>query len=71
MIALVTTARKASVSAAVAFLGPLAALFVSDTPITLRLVVGCLLTGLIAGLGTYEVGNTQPYEPRHAAAEEV
>lgn len=69
MLALVTTARKATVSAAVAFLGPLAALFVSDTPISLRLVVGCLLTGIIAGLGTYETGNTEPYAPerRHAA----
>lgn len=70
MIALLTTARKATTSAAVAFLGPLAALFVSDTPISLRLVVGCLLTGLIAGLGTYEVGNTERYEPRHAAPPE-
>ena len=71
MISLFTTARKATVSAAVAFLGPLAALFVSDTPITLRLVVGCLLTGAMAGLSTYQAPNTEVYEPRHAATEEV
>ncbi len=71
MISLLTTARKATASAAIAFLGPLAALFVSDTEITARLVVGCLLTGVIAGLGTYEASNTEPYEPRHSTPPEV
>lgn len=69
MLALLTTARKASVSAGVAFLGPITALFVSDTLITVRVVVGCLLTGLLAGLTTYQTGNTGPYEPRHRAAD--
>jgi hypothetical protein len=70
VIALLTTSRKATVGALVAFLGPLAALYASDQPITGRLVVGCLLAGAIAGLSVWSTGNTDVYEPRHAAAEE-
>lgn len=67
MIALLTTSRKALAGSLVAFLGPLAALFASDIPITARVIVGCLLAGSIAGLTVWATGNTEPYEPRHAA----
>lgn len=67
MIALLTTSRKALAGTLIAFLGPLAALYVSDQPITGRTIVGCLLTGAIAGLTVWITGNTEPYEPRHAA----
>lgn len=67
MIALLTTARKATAGALAAFLGPLAALYASDQPITLRLVVGCLLAGAVSGLTVWATGNTEPYEPRHQA----
>ncbi len=66
MIALVTTARKATAGSLAAFLGPLAALFASDIPIGPRVVVGCLLSGSIAGLLVWATENTDPYEPRHA-----
>jgi hypothetical protein len=71
VISLLTTSRKATVGAViaslVAFLGPLAALYVSDQPITGRLVIGCLLAGAIAGLttfgGTWAAPNTEEYVP--------
>lgn len=68
MIALLTTSRKATAGALVAFLGPLAALFASNIPITARVVVGCVLAGAIAGFTVWATGNTEPYEPRHAAS---
>ncbi len=78
MIGLLTTSRKATVGSLVAsvtaFLTPLAALFASDQPITVRTVVGVLLGALIAGLttfgSTWVTGNTEPYEPRHAPPRE-
>lgn len=70
MIALLTTARKATVSAVVAFLSPPTALLVSDQPLTARVLLASALVGLIGGLSTYEVGNTERYEPRHAAPPE-
>lgn len=78
MIGLLTTSKKATVGSlvatTVAVLGPIAALFVSDTDITARTFVGVLLTGIIAGLttfgSTWVTGNTEPYEPRHSAPPE-
>lgn len=70
MIALFTTARKATTGALSAFLAPLAALFVSDQDIDARVVVAALLTGAVAGLSVWGLGNTEPYEPRHAARDE-
>lgn len=71
MIALLTTARKATVSAVVAFLSPPTALLLSDQPITWRALLASALVGVIAGLTTYQAPNTEPYEParRHAAPE--
>jgi hypothetical protein len=71
VIGLLTTSRKATVAAAlasvIAFLGPLAALYVSDAEITARTIIGCLLTGAIAGLttfaGTWAAPNTEEYVP--------
>ena len=71
MIALLTTARKATAGALGAFLSPLATLYLSDQDITGRGVVAALLSGLVAGLAVYEACNTEPYEPRHAEREEV
>lgn len=70
MITLLTTARKATVSAVIAFLSPPTALIVSDQPLSARVFLASLLVGLIGGLSTYEVGNTEPYEPRHSATPE-
>lgn len=70
MIGWLTTARKATVSAAIAFLSPPTALLVSDQPLSWRVFLAAAMTGVIAGLSTYEVGNTEPYEPRHAARDE-
>lgn len=61
MIALITTARKATLGAATAFLTPLYVLYQSDVEITGRALVACLIGGLIAGLGVYEAKNTRPY----------
>ena len=66
MIALLTTSRKAAAGALSAFLAPLAVLYTSGQEITLRALVGCLLTGAVGGLGVWAPGNTEPYEPRHA-----
>lgn len=66
MIGAVTTARKATAGGLAAFLGPLAALYLSTADITARGVVAAVLTGVIGGLGVYSTGNTAPYEPRHA-----
>lgn len=71
MIGLLTTSRKATAGALAAFLGPLAALYASDQPITGRLVVACLLAGAIAGLTVWATGNTEPYEPRHSATKDT
>jgi hypothetical protein len=73
VIALLTTSRKALAGALIAFLGPLAALFASDIPITARVVVGCLLSGAIAGLTVWATGNTDPYVPygQHADVKEI
>lgn len=70
MITLLTTARKATVSAAIAFLSPPTALLVSDQPLSWRVLIASGLVGLIGGMATYETGNTEPYEPRHAATPE-
>lgn len=69
MIGLLTTSRKALAGALTAFLAPLAALFASEQEITWRVVVACLLSGAIGGLGVWSVGNTEPYAPygQHAA----
>ncbi len=67
VIALLTTARKATAGSLAAFLGPLAALYASAQPITGRLVVGCLLSGAVAGLTVWATANTDEYVPRHAA----
>lgn len=69
MIGLLTTARKATVAAAVAFLSPPTALLLSDQPITWRVMGAALLVGLIGGLTTYETGNTRP--PQHAASKDT
>lgn len=64
-----TTARKATVSAAVALLTPLYVLLQSDQPVTWRGVLACAAGGIVGYLGTYSVSNAEPYEPaqRHAA----
>lgn len=67
MLALLTTARKATLSAVLAFLSPTTTLLVSDQPITARVLIASVLVGLIAGLSTYELGNTKEYTPRHTA----
>lgn len=71
MIALLTTARKATAGALAASLGPLAALYASDQPITGRLVVSCLLSGAIAGLTVWATGNTRPYGEHAAGKDEA
>lgn len=67
MIALLTTSRKATAGALAAFLGPLATLYLSTADLTPRGVVAACLTGAIGGLTVWATGNTEPYEPRHAA----
>jgi hypothetical protein len=69
VISLLTTSRKALAGALTAFLAPLAALFASEQEITWRVVVACVLSGALAGLGVWSVGNTDVYEPvgKHAA----
>lgn len=64
-----TTARKATVSAVVAFLSPPTALLLSEQPISWRTLLASVLLGALGYLATYEVSNTEPYEPqrRHAA----
>lgn len=52
MIALLTTARKATVSAVIAFLSPPTALLLSDQPITWRTLLASVLVGVIAGFST-------------------
>jgi len=69
VIALLTTARKASNAAILAFLSPPVALVVSDQPLTFRVVLASVLLGLIAGLSTYETSNTDVYEPRHSGVQ--
>ncbi|TFV83172.1 hypothetical protein [Blastococcus sp. CT_GayMR16] len=71
MIALLTTARKATLSALAAFLSPPTALLLSDQPITWRVMLASLLVGALAGLGVYETGNTEEYEPRHAVVQDA
>ena len=66
MIALLTTARKATVAAAVAFLSPPTALLLSDQSITWRTMLASVLLGAVGYLTTYETSNLGPYEPRHA-----
>lgn len=61
MIALLTTSRKATAGALASFLGPLAALYTSGAEISLRLLVGSLLTGAVGGLTVWATGNTKPY----------
>lgn len=70
MIGLLTTSRKATAGALAASLGPLAALYAGDQPITGRLIVSCALSGVIAGLTVWATGNTEPYEPRHATGKQ-
>lgn len=69
LLAMLTTSRKATAATLVAFLAPLAALFASEQDITWRVLVACVLAGLIGGLTVWATGNTEPYEPqrRHAA----
>ena len=42
----------------------------SEQEITARVVVAALLVVAVGGLGVYETGNTEAYEPRHAAPED-
>lgn len=70
MIGLLTTSRKATAGALSAFLGPIAALYLSTADLTVRGVVAALLTGAVGGLAVWATGNTEPYEPRHAASRE-
>lgn len=58
-----TTARKATVSAAVAALTPLYVLLQSGQPVTWRSALACAVGGLVGYLGTYGVSNAPPYEP--------
>lgn len=51
------SARKAIVSAVLAFLAPLLALVVSPVDLDWRGVLGSVLAGIVAGLGTYVVPN--------------
>lgn len=49
--------RKAIVSAVLAFLAPLLALVVSSADLDWRGVLGSILAGIVAGLGTYATPN--------------
>jgi hypothetical protein len=66
VLALLTTARKATVAAVVAFISPPTALLLSDQDISPRALVASALLGVIGYLTTYETANTEPYEPRHS-----
>ncbi|TFV91421.1 hypothetical protein [Blastococcus sp. CT_GayMR16] len=66
MIALLTTARKATAGALATFLAPVTTLFISEQEITARVVVASLLTGAVGGLTVWATGNTRPYG-EHAA----
>lgn len=73
MIALLTTARKATVSAAIAFLSPPTALLLSDQELSWRLLLASFLLGVVGGLTTYETANTEPFveQGKHHAAGQV
>jgi hypothetical protein len=53
----VSTYRKAIVSAVLAFLAPLLALFASSADLDWRGIVGSLIAGAVAGVSTYAVPN--------------
>lgn len=69
MVSLMTTARKALVAALAGFISPLYVLVQSELPIDGRSVLACALAGLLAGVLTFEVPNTDEYKPerKHAA----
>lgn len=66
MAAPLTTARKATVSAVVAFLSPPTALLLSDQPISWRTLLASLLLGAIGYFTTFETTNLEPSNPQHA-----
>lgn len=68
VLGLLTTSRKATAGALSAFLGPLAALYLSTADLTISGVVAALLTGAVGGLTVWAAPNTEPYEPRHRDA---
>lgn len=53
----ISTARKAIVAAVLSFLAPLLALVASSADLDWRGVLGSVLAGVIAGLGTYATPN--------------
>jgi hypothetical protein len=56
---MISESRKAIVAFLLAFLGPLVTLLTAfDVELGWRVVLATLLTGLVAGLGTYVVPNS-------------
>lgn len=70
MIALVTTAKKATAGGLTAFLSSLYVLVQSGAGIGWRDLLSCLIVGLLGFLAVWSPTNTEPYEPRHLVAKE-
>lgn len=62
MLTPLTTARKATVSATMAFLSPLTTFLLSGEPVTWRALLASVLLGALGYLATYETTNTEPVE---------